>query len=243
MPLSCFTRRISDATLYRLSASRQRGELLEALFPDGLEQLPRLSKPGVSSLHAQRAGAGVSVQRAAGPRRAAVPPLKSSYLQRRMTTRRCQHRPAQLSNALRLAGGLREADAAARRALVITREQGNRFQEAISLYLAGAGAGGAGRGAGVRVRAAAVAAPVCRAIARTSGRAWSIPHLAQRALWFGDPAAARPLADRAWELAHVQRNERDFIRAARLQGEAALGLNDFAQADERLHHALARAGR
>ncbi len=47
-------------------------------------------------------------------------------------------------------------------------------------------------------------------------------YLAQRALWFGDPAAARPLADRAWELAHVQRVERDFIRAARLQGEAAL---------------------
>ena len=40
---------------------------------------------------------------------------------------------------------------------------------------------------------------------------------------------------------HVQRNERDFIHAARLQGEAALGLDDFAKADERLHHALARA--
>ena len=32
--------------------------------------------------------------------------------------------------------------------------------------------------------------------------------LAQRALWFGDPAAARPLADRAWELAHVQAKRR-----------------------------------
>ena len=42
---SCFTSGSSDATLYRLSASRQRGELLEALFPDGPDQLPRLSKP------------------------------------------------------------------------------------------------------------------------------------------------------------------------------------------------------
>ena len=42
-----------------------------------------------------------------------------------------------LSSALRLAGGLREADAAARRALVITREQGDRFQEAVSLYWLG----------------------------------------------------------------------------------------------------------
>ncbi len=39
----------------------------------------------------------------------------------------------------------------------------------------------------------------------------------------------------------MQRHERDFIDAARLQGEAALGLNQFTEAGERLHHALARA--
>ena len=37
------------------------------------------------------------------------------------------------------------------------------------------------------------------------------------------------------------RNERDFIRAARLHGEAALGLGDLSTATERLHHALTRA--
>lgn len=66
-------------------------------------------------------------------------------------------------------------------------------------------------------------------------------YLAQAALWAGDFAAARTHADRAWELAHVRRNERDFIRAARAQGAAALGLGDLDTADERLHHALARA--
>jgi tetratricopeptide (TPR) repeat protein len=66
-------------------------------------------------------------------------------------------------------------------------------------------------------------------------------HLAQRALWFGDFAAALSLTDRAWELAHVHRNESDIIEAARRQGAAALGLGDFAKADERLHHALTRA--
>ena len=35
--------------------------------------------------------------------------------------------------------------------------------------------------------------------------------------------------------------EADFIRAARLQSAAALGLGDFATADERLHHSLTRA--
>lgn len=40
-----FYSRLENATLYRLSASRQRAELLEMLFPDGLDRLPRLSKP------------------------------------------------------------------------------------------------------------------------------------------------------------------------------------------------------
>ena len=65
--------------------------------------------------------------------------------------------------------------------------------------------------------------------------------LAQRHLWLGQPREALPLAQRAWELAHVQRLERDFIRAARLHGEAALGVGDLDTAEERLHHALTRA--
>lgn len=65
--------------------------------------------------------------------------------------------------------------------------------------------------------------------------------LAQRYLWFGQPREALSLVQQAWELAHVQRFERDCIRAARLHGEAALGLGDLATAEERLHHALTRA--
>ena len=68
-----------------------------------------------------------------------------------------------------------------------------------------------------------------------------IAYLSERALWLGDAAAARPLADRAWGLAHEERHKGDFIRAARLQGAAALGLGDEDTADERLHHALTRA--
>ena len=64
---------------------------------------------------------------------------------------------------------------------------------------------------------------------------------AQRALWLSEFAAAQSFANRAWELANFSNNEADCISAARLQGEAALGLNDFAIADERLHHALTRA--
>ena len=64
---------------------------------------------------------------------------------------------------------------------------------------------------------------------------------AMRALWFGDYTDAQLLADKAMTYCQQRRFERGIISAARLQGEAALGLDDLATADERLHHALARA--
>ena len=42
--LVVFSDRLNWAILYRLSASRQRTELLEALFPDGTDALPRLKE-------------------------------------------------------------------------------------------------------------------------------------------------------------------------------------------------------
>src|ERR1022692_78364 len=53
-----FRDRLDEATLHRLSASRLRVELLEALFPDGLGEPPRLSKPSDQSetLNALAAG-------------------------------------------------------------------------------------------------------------------------------------------------------------------------------------------
>lgn len=82
---------------------------------------------------------------------------------------------------------------------------------------------------------------IFRARANNQGESVVNSFFAQRALWLGEFAGAVSLANRAWELAHVQNLERDFIRAARAQGGAAVGLNDFTTADDRLHHALTRA--
>ena len=82
---------------------------------------------------------------------------------------------------------------------------------------------------------------MCRDQTLTQSESVVNAYLAQRALWMGELAEAHSLADGAWELAHARRGERDFIRAARLQGQAALGLNHLATADARLHHALTRA--
>jgi tetratricopeptide (TPR) repeat protein len=145
-----------------------------------------------------------------------------------------------LSYALRLSGALCESESAARRALAITREQGYRFEEAISLKWLGLAlaARGLANESGFALQRA-----LRMDIARSDSQGESVgnSHLAQRALWLGEFAGALSSASRAWESAHVRNNEGDFIRAARAQGEAALGLNDRATADERLHHALTRA--
>jgi ATP/maltotriose-dependent transcriptional regulator MalT len=66
-------------------------------------------------------------------------------------------------------------------------------------------------------------------------------NLAQRSLWLGDFVKAGALAEQAWKMAALQRVERDFIRAALMQGQAALGVHDLSSADDCLYHALIRA--
>jgi tetratricopeptide (TPR) repeat protein len=234
-----FYERLGNATLYRLSANRQRVELLEMLFPDGLVQLPRLSSQGnqAYTLSALAQGYQLSGQ-----------PGRAATLYRRANTIRSETKDdgnlsvglCNLSSTLRRSGALRESESAARRALLLARERGNPFREAISLYWFGLTL--AARGLATEsVPALQRALRLFIGWSQTQFEGVVNSHLAQRALWLGEFAGALSYANRAWELAHVRSNERDFIRAARTQGEAALGLNDLAAADERLHHALTRA--
>jgi tetratricopeptide (TPR) repeat protein len=234
-----FSERLYRATLYRLSASRQQVELVEMLFPDGFDQLPRLSRPRdqAFTLHLLALGYKNSGQ-----------PERAVPIYRRANTIDSERKDnynlgiglSNLSNTLRLSGALCEAESAARRALVIAREQGNRFQEAASLCLLGLTL--AARGLSHEAESALQRA-LHMFVARSANQMEGVVNsfLAQRALWRSEFAGALSFANRAWELAHVQSLERDFISAARAQGEAALGLNDFVTADERLHHALTRA--
>ncbi len=236
-----FYERLEKATLYRLSASRQRVELLEMLFPDGLDQLPRRSssESQVFTLNALAVGYRHSGQ----PGRAAPLFRRSATIYAQL--KRDDYRSISLSNlsdSLRLSGPLCESEAAARRALVITRQENNLFQEAISLYLLGLTL--AARSMASESEAAlqrSLRMFVAGSFSQSEGLVNS--YLAQRSLWLGEFTAALSLAERAWELAHEQNLEGDFIRAARIQSEAALGLDDLPTADERLHHAIARARR
>lgn len=234
-----FYERINEATLYRLSASRQRVELLEMLFPDGVDQLPRLSMPGdqAFTLNSLAQGYKFSGQ----PGRAVPLHRRHNEIQERenneenLSVGLCN-----LSNGQRLVGALRASEAAVRRALAITRERESRLQEAVSLFWFGLTL--AVRGIN-QASGQALQRSLWLSIAQWDKQSEGAINvfLSQHALWLGEPAAALPLAKRAWELASHNRYEADFIRAACRQGAAALELNDFPQADERLHHALTRA--
>jgi len=237
-----FCDRLNHATLYRLSAGRQRAELLERLFPDGTDALPRLSEARDQGWTLNGLAQGY---RFSGQPGAAVPlyRLAADIDRREDDQRNLAVGLANSSSSLCLSGGVRSAEIWAREGLIILRERDDGLGEAVSLYCLGLAL--AARGVSDDAEAAlrrSLRILAARDHRQSEGLVNSF--LAEVALWRGDPAAARPLADRAWELAAVQRHERDFIRAARLQGTAALSLAgpaDLEIADERLHHALTRA--
>jgi hypothetical protein len=215
-----FRDRLDRATLYRLSASRLRVELLEAPFPDGLGGPPRLGEPASQAIMLNSLALSY---RFSGRPGAAVPFFRRSNEPDEVAgnLRGVSVGLCNLADALRFTGKVRESEAVARQALGIDRGPGTRAHEGVSLHWLGI-------------------ALAVRGVAIDSGRAldrafrifvgYGDRHFegvtsafrAERALWLGDGAAARLSANQAWDLARVQRHERHFILAARLQGQAAL---------------------
>jgi tetratricopeptide (TPR) repeat protein len=209
-----FRDRLSGATPYRLSASRQRVELLEMLFPDGVEHAPHLQRPGDQGDALNRIA--LSLEFAGQPGRAVSCYRRATAeAESRGDTQNLATSLENMSDALRQAGALQAAEASAFRALGLARAEANEFQQAVSLYWMGSSRAARGLADGdvalhrsTRIRRDRFDKG---GVGRISGK------LAQSALWRGEAAAARRLADRAWELAAVHRHERDFIDAARLQ--------------------------
>jgi tetratricopeptide (TPR) repeat protein len=243
--------RFGKAMHFHLSTYRQLTELLEMLFPDGLDQPPRLSIPAAQSFTLN--ALALAYHNSGQPGRAVTLFRFSNDIdEKRGDQEGIGSGLGNLSDALHKSGALCEAEAAARRALDINRDQKDHFLEAVNLIWLGLTL--AARGSGVSIGAQYVALQPMQNPAdialRRSIRVFratndyegiAVGYLVQATLWRGDLTAAKSLADHAWQLAHLARYERNFIRVARLQGEAALGLGDFETADERLHHALTRS--
>jgi tetratricopeptide (TPR) repeat protein len=144
-----------------------------------------------------------------------------------------------LGEALWEIGSLRKADGASRQALVLSRELKNEFVEGAALLNLGWVLGLTDAHAFGRI----ALSRSWHIFMKQGTRQWegiTSAYLAEFALWLGDFAKSGTWAERAWELATVDRLERDFIRTALLQGRVALGTGDPARADERLHYALTR---
>ncbi len=238
--LDLFDAHLDEPLLYRLSANHLRAELLEMLFPDGLDQLPHLNEPSAQGYALN--SLALAYQFRGEPKHST--PLFHLYVltaQRSDAQREIVVGLCNLSDAQLLSGMIHDSEFNARRALEITLKPGHNSEEGLCLDVYGL-------------------ALITRGVSRESESALEralrvgmhnndqqeqgidVNSLSQHALWQNRYSVALQLAERAWKLAHVKLNERDFIVAARLQGGAALGLKDYAQAGERLHHALARAG-
>lgn len=233
-----FSQRLEIATHYRLAAHRERIAWLERLFPDGVAGSSALKNDLYQSL--ALSALAQSYQLSGQPKQAV--PLQ----QRAIDIVEGQHNDnaqqiilANLGMTFRDTGTIREAEHVFRQALILNRKLEDKLQEAISLH-------GLGRLLAVSGDRVTVQVALMRSrhlsVKENHPQSEGVVNadLAERSLWLGDLGKAGAWTDRAWELAKIQRVERDFIRVALLHGKVALGLDDFARADERLHHALGR---
>ena len=234
-----FRDRLNKAALYRLSANRLRMELLERLFPDGSKILPQLKAAGNKSV---TLGSLAQAYELSGQPGEAILLYKLADEidveegdQENHSVNLCN-----MAGNVHHLGYLYQAEYTARTALPIARNLKNRSNEGISLCFLG-------NGQAIRRAYEDAKITLCHSLSlfkkeedeQLEGVVTTF--LAENTIWRGDFSVAKVLADRAWELAGIYRYERDFIRAARLQGSAALGMGDLDLAAERLHHALTRA--
>jgi hypothetical protein len=230
---------LDKATLWRLSASRQRAELLERLFPNGIESPARLQTAREQTYTLN--SLALTYQFRGEPGRAV--PIFCRMVE--ISERDSDFGNASvglrnLSDALRYSAAPREAQSAATKALKLSRQGMKDFRESISVSLLGLNLATCGGTIESEI-ALQRSLNICISQKEQQGEGLTNTFLAESFLWFGNPERALPLAQRAWKLAGVARYEADFIRAARLHGMAALGLNDLDTAAERLQHALTRA--
>jgi tetratricopeptide (TPR) repeat protein len=236
--ISVYYQRIGS-TLNRLGISRQRIELLEMLFPNGLSVPLQLTDPYdkiyiFNSLAAAYSSSGYTI------RATSLLQLVNSIREEENATIGLAAGLRNLSKIFQVLGSLRESERAARRALVITRTLRDRVGEAGSLSLIGLNLATQGSHLSCE-QALQRSKKIFETESQKRLEGIVCSYFAQYLIWQEHFVDAVDLADYAWRLANNNRNQRDVVHATRLQGISMLGIKDFARTDERLHHALTRA--
>jgi hypothetical protein len=237
--LQLFRERLAQAALYRLAAHRERIAWLERLFPPGKAGLPALASENDQGYLLN--ALAQSYQLAGWPGLAVPLFQRSQEIDQRLgDDQNLEVVLINYSEPLGEIGALRQAEALLRRSLVLNRKSEVRLREVACLRTLGRVvclSGNHGLGLLLLERSQRAAAKE----GHTQSEGYTTAVLAERSIWLADFVKARSLADKAWDLAEYRRVERDFMRAALLQGRASLGTADFLHADERLHLCLTRA--
>jgi hypothetical protein len=231
-----FRDRLDKATQLRLSASRQRVELLEMFFPDSLIQLPRVDSPDKQAYILNALAQSYLFY--GQPRKAAFTFNQHNAIREKLNDKNNLNTGLRnLANALNFCGGLYDAHKAGSKALLLSQNTKHDI-EATSLSWLGFTL--TTRGA---IIDSALALKRSLKILKAKQRDYGAPQsfLAERAIYMGAIDESLELVNSVWGLANLRGHERDLIHAARLQGQAFLLEGSLLQADEHLHYALLHA--
>ncbi len=224
---------------FRLSAGHQMVALLEMLFPDGVDHPPRLSG---ASREGKALNALAHGYEYFGQIGRAVPLFRRYVALCKIEDDKPELGVGlrSLSRALRSSGYFYDSENMARQALEISQELRDNFRKVLCRMQLGLTLAARGKvNEGERILLEALPSGLERKdeAGRTNVRAYQ----AQVKLWRKEFRKADRLALKAFTSAQIGRNERDLIRAARLLGAAALGMQRLPTADEKLHSALSGA--
>jgi hypothetical protein len=237
--LKVFLERLSNATLYRLSAARQQVEMLRCLFPDGLDQPPRLASARTRSYALSALALGYEFSGRSGA--SAEFYARAEWIDREKGD--SQNLAVDLCNRSspeRLAGHLHTAEAKIREALQLSRRLNNPLHEGVSLYWLGSISAALGKATDAHLAYARALWLFQRGKQKQSeGLVYSFrADLLVRA---GNLEGAQRDINRARGLAAIYRAARDLIRVNLLQGILALRRGDLAAADRQLSDILSRS--
>jgi tetratricopeptide (TPR) repeat protein len=227
-----------SAPMYGVGTHRQKVELLELLFPMGTSKKPMLDNPQDQVFLFIEIG---SSYKQLGQLDEAVSVLnKASDICVKHSQAKDVEILLNLANTFYLNGKLYDSQNLVRKALITARKLSNTAVEVFCLIMLGHNLGAQGfiKESGFALKRSLQISEInflrqAEGIINQNRSALS--------LWLSEYSEALNYANEAWILAHHLKDEHDLIQSARLQGIAALNLNDLDKAEERLHFALRRA--
>lgn len=230
-------------THYRLSANKQRIEMLERMFPNGINKLPRpLGQPGIQAVILN----ALAVSYFFTGRCQEAKDLLRRYISMsimRNSSREVHTGFCNLSDVLRVTGELREAELLARHSLNTAMKEDFVSRRAVSLDKLGLvwSIIHKQHATTKQNEPLYMALKIFNEVEDPMSAGFVCAYLAETALWHENFKQAHQFAQESWDLAHHVSNERDFIRAARLLGKTSLYLGNYNEAIEWLNHAVTRA--